>query len=126
MLVLQNDKVAMTDIDDTLIIWSHTAKRLGIEDRFVQEAREFSLNGVASLSGMPNLEMIEFLHNLKAQGITLVAWSHAGYAWADYILKELQIDHLFDVVLTKPYLLLDDKPVEHLGTNTWIGPSKVT
>lgn len=119
MQVLTNDKTVFTDIDDTLIIWPHTARAKKLDPT---KAHELSLDVHSKIMVHVNDEMIEFLGNLKAQGVTIIAWSHAGPKWAEYVLNYLQLDKVVDLVVSKPYMMLDDKPVEHLGNTTWFGP----
>lgn len=118
MLTLKDDKVIFTDVDDTLIIWPHNLHKYPNIETF-----EIGINGPKMIVAA-NLEMIQFLHSVAAAGVSIVVWSRSGYAWAEHVVKVLQLDNIVSMVVSKPYMFMDDKPITDLGETTWFGPKK--
>jgi FMN phosphatase YigB (HAD superfamily) len=131
--VLNHDRPVYFDVDDTLVFWPRTIRKKGLQDEMhvtigVSDWDESVQGNVVShtLAVVPNWEMIEFMKCLKAQGTAIIVWSHGGVRWAEAVVKALNLEEYVDVIMTKPNLMLDDKPVEHLGKTSWSGPPDLT
>lgn len=56
-----------------------------------------------------NKELVEELSRIKENGSHLICWSAGGEDYALKILKEHKIDHLFNKVISKPDVAIDDE-----------------
>lgn len=65
-------------------------------------------------------EHIELLEQMKGRGRYIIVWSAAGHAWAEAIVKQLGIEHLVDQVMTKPMVMVDDKPIDDWATRCFL------
>lgn len=109
MRIIDSDRIAMVDIDDTVVCWNKSefpeAKRVVIE----------YVNGpVEVVPHQPNINTIIKFWKL---GYTIIAWSGSGYKWATAVLTTLELDKYVHTVMSKPMYHFDDKPAE-----SWMGP----
>lgn len=117
MKVIYGDKVAYLDVDDTLVIWKHTAEKLGLGLNFRRDAIMVGVSGNDGIQMpvLPNTAVFDFIEGLKAQGTVVVVWSHGGARWAEAVVQALGLNAYVDYVISKPTFMLDDKSIEHLG-----------
>lgn len=87
MQVINNDKVLFVDVDDTLVIWEGVGYR-------------------------PHKRHIEYLYRFYERNQPIIVWSAGGYEWAARIVKELGIEDIVSLVMSKPAWYMDDKKVE--------------
>lgn len=85
MLVIKSSKLIAVDIDNTLAIWNG-------EDYYINE------------------EYVMLIKQFHKRGHTLIAWSAGGFAWAERIVKEFQLESYFEACMGKPDWFMDDKP----------------
>jgi hypothetical protein len=106
MKVIPSTKIVYFDVDDTLVMW---------------EWRQFDPEGKSliqitdPISGfteyvMPHSRHIELLKRFKVRGHTIVVWSQGGYAWAEAVVKALDLESAVDLCMTKPDWYVDDLP----------------
>lgn len=106
MLVIRNENPVPCDIDNTLVL--HNPKNpasctyVDIDDP-VQKGKKITL-----AIHKPNVRLL--LEEL-ARGSFIIVWSKGGFQWAENVLKALGIDHKNIIILTKPKVYIDDKPV---------------
>lgn len=79
-------EVVYVDVDDTLVRW-------------------------AGAKAIPMPRVVAEVRRLHAAGALLYCWSAAGAEPAREVVTQLGIAELFTAFLTKPTLMLDDKPL---------------
>jgi hypothetical protein len=99
--VLVSPKVAFVDVDDTLVRW-------------------------AGAKPIPIPAVLERVHQLSEQGVTLYCWSAAGAEEARRVVTQLGIAKLFRDFLPKPQLLIDDQPPSEWKGLEILHPSQCT
>ena len=87
------------DCDETLVLWSSLKP---LEERIHIEAGEISAYV------WPHKKHIEQLKKHKARDHRIIVWSAGGYAWAEAVVKALELDSYVDVVMTKFQWYYDD------------------
>lgn len=102
MIVLPSEQIVYFDVDDTIIIWD-VPKHL--EDKTIV----FDNFGVP-VKLLPHFKHIEQMKKHKARGHVIVCWSAGGYAWAEAVVKTLNLEQYVDLVLSKPNWVYDDLP----------------
>lgn len=102
-VVFTNDNVVYCDVDDTLVIWDYPIE---LE---LYDAIEFNNYGYKQLL-LPNYNNIQSLKEFKLRGALVVVWSQSGGAWANEVVKKLQLEDVVDLVISKPKWLIDDLP----------------
>lgn len=107
MQVINNERIVPCDIDDTLVM--HEApmaceKQVTIEDPF--EPGKFIMLGI-------NQNMVKILKDEKARGAFILVWSRNGKAWAETIIKALNLESQVDMIMAKPLVYLDDSDVSN-------------
>lgn len=107
MQVFENDKTAYFDVDDTLVQWGHSTD---------PRALEFDSYGFKEKL-VPHESHIMFLKRQKNRGFTIIVWSQGGAVWAKEVIDKLGIADYVDLVLTKPFMYVDDKDSTHFMTN---------
>lgn len=120
MNVIRNERIIPTDIDETLVMHDNPLsynKYITVEDP--HEAGKYINLGV-------NQAMVKILKDEKARGAYIIAWSRSGNAWAETIIKALDLTNFVDLILTKPLVYLDDKDAsEWMRDRVYIGPNTV-
>ena len=103
MLVTKNENIAYCDVDETLIKWCDWKETYKIQADYHGE----------KVFIKPHKKHIQFLKSLKARGFYIVVHSNNGWAWAEQIVKLLNLEAYVDEVKTKPSKVLDDSPYEN-------------
>lgn len=89
---------AYFDVDDTLLMW-------GLNDH--PEAIEVDFQGVKKKLVVHKTHITK-MEEHKFRGHRIIVWSAGGSEWAEYVVKLLKIEHLVDLVITKPDWYYDD------------------
>ncbi len=117
MHILNSDKIVFCDVDDTLIGWSKPEK--GPDEFWVTT----TCHGMVEHHWVIK-ENLEALKKHKGRGHLIVVWSQGGWEWAEAVVKALKIEHLVDLVCSKPEWIYDDleasvwmPKAKHLGFN---------
>jgi predicted phosphatase len=91
------------DIDETLVMhhdpYSYSS-HIEVEDP--EHSGQFIALGV-------NEPMVKILKDEKIRGAFVFVWSRSGSAWAEAVIKALNLEKYVDLVMTKPVTYLDDK-----------------
>lgn len=83
---------------------------MALNRRFLpQNQIAVDVDGTILLSSGPNQVLIEFLKLRKAEGFGLMLWSAQGEAHAREVAERFDIVDLFDVIVSKPGYIVDDK-----------------
>jgi hydroxymethylpyrimidine pyrophosphatase-like HAD family hydrolase len=67
------------------------------------------VDGTILVEGKANLDAIEWCKNRKRQGYVLFLWSARGKTHAEKVAAAFGIAAIFDVIISKPGYILDDK-----------------
>lgn len=113
MIIVDNELVIFVDVDDTLITWQDkTNKSINISSPY-----DGSDNWVT-----PHKGHIKILKDRKARGSRIFVWSQGGWAWAEAVVKALDLTKYVDFVMSKPYAYIDDLTAnEILGERIYLG-----
>ena len=110
-VIVDNENVAAFDVDWTLIEEcpaSDSADKL--LDTRTGEYEYFK----------PYVEHIKLLKQMKGRGRFIIVWSAGGYLWANSIVKHLGLEKYVDLVMTKPGVMVDDKPIQEWTTRVYL------
>ncbi len=66
------------------------------------------VDGTLYLNGSLNTRLVTFLHKLKSQGWEINLWSANGKQHAERAALQANCSNIFDNILTKPSLVVDD------------------
>ncbi len=111
MIIIKNEQVIMVDVDETLVMW---------------RGDKFNLTVTCPYSGygknlVKNHGNIKVLKDRKARGSTIVVWSAGGHAWAEAVVKALELEEYVDYIMSKPIGYVDDKTADKiLGEHIYI------
>lgn len=115
MLKLSSDKVAVYDIDDTLIYFNPTTEQIekhGI--RYEYEPGMFTYF-------VPHLVHIEQLKKHRSRGHCNIVWSAGGVQWCETVVKLLELEPYVDLIICKPSWAYDDLPAsEYMPKSQWL------
>jgi FMN phosphatase YigB (HAD superfamily) len=100
---MEDKRAAYIDIDETLIHYSPGGTLLLQSDN----------DGCYNVH--PIEEHIELIKELRAVGWQIVIWSFGGADHAERVVKLLQIEHLVDLIVSKPVVYVDDLPFDQQG-----------
>lgn len=95
MNVIQSDRVAFFDCDDTLILWNEVDKDLptvSINDRKFQVHTK-------------HVQKIKDYHTMD---FYVIVWSNSGHKWAETVIKALGLEEYVDDAMCKPHRVFDD------------------
>lgn len=104
MKIINNENISPFDVDETLVCHDPLtcSNKVYISDR---------VSGKLMLFGI-NEPMVRLLREEKDRGSYVIVWSRAGHAWASAVVKALELEDCVDLILTKPRVYFDDKPVD--------------
>ncbi len=110
MKIIANESTVFIDVDDTLVMWGVGAKAFDLRPIVkINSPYDGSTNVL-----YPNLGNIKILKDRKARGSFIVVWSAGGYAWAEAVIKALQLEQYVDLIMTKPHAYVDDKEAKDI------------
>lgn len=119
MKVIDIESTIFIDVDDTLVMW----------DKSYRKMRESTIGTIAikcphSQSNnylVPHRAHIKILKDRKARGSFIVVWSAGGFAWAEAVVRALDLEEHVDLIMTKPHAHIDDKkPKDFMGEHIYI------
>lgn len=110
--VLDSSNTIFIDVDDTLVMWGdHNHK--GKTSRLIRIPDPHLVGENVYL--LPHTTHINILKRNHAQGRTVIVWSAAGHEWAQAVVKALDLEKFVSLILGKPILYVDDRPMESWG-----------
>lgn len=117
MKTIENEQCIYFDVDDTLVMWGKiTEGQKAIHVTCPYDKSQETLR--------PHPGHIKVLKDRKARGAHITVWSHAGYRWAEAVVRALGLTEYVDVCATKPCMYVDDKQAhEILGERLYIDPN---
>ncbi len=119
MNVIKNDKVICFDVDDTLVLWEE------------QKGAVFPMSSIdiecphdeSMMTVYIHQPHVKLLKNHLSRGSTVLVWSQGGHAWAEAVIRALDINHENLYILSKPLTYVDDLPVtEWMKDRIYISP----
>lgn len=114
MKVIRNELGICYDVDDTLVMSNYDIDAQIYADEGKPFITILDPNDDKLVTLKPHLFHIALLKKHKARGYHVTVWSHAGFAWAEAVVKALDLEEYVDVVRTKPRAMVDDMPIEQL------------
>ncbi len=100
------------DVDDTLVMW---------DDRCLQPGDQripiVDPNDGATVYVTPHVRHIKLLSQMFGRGRHVIVWSHSGFAWAEAVVRALNLEGMVHTVLTKPAGFVDDLTAGEVLTN---------
>lgn len=114
--VLRSDNIIYFDVDETLIFWKHITYR-GVDPNTIDIPDPYMRPAGAIVRAVPNQRNIDLLKRNKGQGRSVVVWSAGGYAWAESVVKTLGLEEYVDLIIPKPSVYVDDRPMEDWKLN---------
>lgn len=109
MYKLNGNLIVYCDVDNTLVLF-------GLPD---DENTIVLFENQIECRIRPNKKIIEKLKEHKLRGHTVVVWSQGGVDWAETVVKQLNLQSVVDVVMTKPTWFIDD-----LSSNEFMGDDR--
>jgi hypothetical protein len=112
----KNERVIMTDIDDTLVKWSGNPhqpgkNKISIVDPYTGELVYLT----------PHKKHISLLKHFSSRGYYIVAWSAGGGLWAEAVIEALGINDHINFIMSKPEKYIDDLPCsEWMGNRIYV------
>jgi hypothetical protein len=118
MNVLNNELVVAVDVDQTLILHDYENHPLlplkVINCPYKKEPLTVAIHKAH----------VDLVKDYKARGFFVIVWSHAGFNWANTVVKHLMLADYVDLIMTKPSKHVDDTPADRiLGVNVYLPPS---
>lgn len=116
MRTIRNECIAFFDVDDTLVMWDETdTPTVSIVDPHTGITMHLEANK----------NNITLMKEKKSRGFTIVVWSAGGYAWAEAVIKALNLNIYVDFVMSKPHTYVDDLDVAKWFPNrVWLDPKR--
>jgi beta-phosphoglucomutase-like phosphatase (HAD superfamily) len=119
--VIESEHIAGVDIDETLISCIKTDDANTDSLPYYIEYPYGILGVVKVYPNRANINLVKLCHS---KGYKMVAWSQAGYKWAEAVIKTLELEKYFEVIMTKPSRYIDDKPVtDWMTERIWLKPN---
>jgi len=104
MKVIKNENILTCDVDETLIV-STSDKSLKTRPIWDHVTNSF-------IMVQPHEPHVRLLIEEKARGRFIIVWSRGGHEWAENVVKGLGLVSSVDLIMSKPYAYVDDKPVQ--------------
>lgn len=112
---IKSDRIVMVDVDDTLVLWNLSAYPGAIRKTIEH------VNGWVQV--IPHHKNINTLIKFYKLGYTIVVWSGSGHAWAEAVVRALELGQYVTQIISKPLYYFDDKPCqEWMGARVWRDP----
>lgn len=128
MIVIPSTCSVFCDVDDTLVLWNPTQEQLDKEGidfecpgSFVMVDDELVPSPPWIKRLVPHKVHIEQLKKHKMRGHLIVVWSAGGWDWAEAVVKTLGLEHIVDLVVSKPTWTYDDlQASEFMPKSKWM------
>lgn len=75
----------------------------------IRNAAAIDVDDTLLINGEANDDLVEWIKRKKEEGTELVLWSARGRAYAREVAEKLEVSHLFDAIISKPGVIVDDK-----------------
>lgn len=115
--VVRSDNIIYFDVDETLVLWDVDTYSVFKGDDDIIRISDPYLEEGCYTTVIPHKRNIDLLKRNHGQGRTIVVWSAAGYAWAENVVKALDLEKYVSLIIAKPSVYVDDKPMEDWKLN---------
>lgn len=75
----------------------------------IRNAAAIDVDDTLLINGEANADLVEWIERKKEEGTELVLWSARGRDYAQEVAERLKVVHLFDAIISKPGIVVDDK-----------------
>lgn len=110
MQVVESNNIKPFDVDDTLVMHCSSPPK-GNEAKEAILVKD-PLNADRSIKVYRNAPMIRLMLEEYDRGATIVVWSRSGHRWAKNVVEALGLTAIVTLVMDKPMVYFDDKPIE--------------
>lgn len=116
MYVQKSLKSVHYDVDDTLILWNSNKSFNKSDLQSIDIMDPYLGPDATPIRVRPNQSAINHLKQKHKEGNTIVVWSAGGWAWAEAVVKALNLEPYISLVMSKPDEYVDDlESKEFLG-----------
>jgi len=114
MQVIKTESTLFFDVDQTLVMWGKLKKKYkAVAITCPYQGEQYYLR--------PHQGHIKVLKDRKVRGSFIVVWSAGGYAWAEAVVKALNLTNYVDLIMSKPHAYCDDKiATEFMGERIYL------
>lgn len=113
MKVIDIESIIFADVDDTLIMWGGI-KTSPITGKPYPQIAIKNPHDASVYKVTPNKGNIKIIKDRRSRGSVIVVWSAGGYAWAEAVVRALDLEKHVDLVMTKPHGYIDDKEAKDI------------
>lgn len=107
MQVIRGRAPAPFDVDDSLVM--HLPVELHKDYRTVKIVDEIEGKTITMVVNEP---MVRLLKEEASRNRLVIVWSRGGELWAEAVVKALKLEKYVDLIMEKPVVYYDDKPIE--------------
>jgi hydroxymethylpyrimidine pyrophosphatase-like HAD family hydrolase len=75
----------------------------------IRRCAAVDVDGTLLINGELNQDLREWIEDKKEKRIELILWSARGRDYALRFAEKFEIEHLFDAIISKPGVIVDDK-----------------
>ena len=112
MITITSEMLRPFDVDDTLVFApTPNWERSGTE-YIIEVLDPVTKNSIRRIVNPPMVRLLEEEHH---RGGYIIVWSRGGYEWAKAVIYALGLENKVHLVMSKPMVYFDDKPV-----NEWM------
>lgn len=104
---INTESTLFFDVDDTLVMWDKKVD--GLPEGVYKIDIKCPHSADAWYALAPHAGHIKILKDRKSRGSFIVVWSAGGFAWAEAVVKALNLEEYVDLCMTKPHAYVDDK-----------------
>jgi len=115
MKTITTESTIFFDVDQTLVLWGKIKKKHKVVAITCPHSGEqYYLR--------PHKGHIKILKDRKSRGSFITVWSAGGFAWAEAVVKALDLTQHVDLIMSKPHAYVDDKKAEEfMGERIYLG-----
>ena len=114
MQVIKNELTIFFDVDDTLVMWQGNPYQPGEGKVQIHDPNDKD-DPYRFL--YPHKRHINFLKKCHNRGYSITVWSNGGWAWAEAVVKALELEDYVTKVESKPLKIVDDLPYNETFPN---------
>lgn len=116
-IYLEHEQTYYSDVDDTLVMWDNTPEIIDLEHWVC--VPDPHANGFFYLR--KHHKHIKLLKDHFSRGFGVIVWSAAGAAWAQAVVRALDLEDYVHLMITKPTKFVDDLPAkEVMGSRIYL------
>ncbi len=109
MKVYKNELTISFDTDDTLVMWEGNPYEPGEGKVKIKDPNDTE---TPYRYLMPHVRHINFLKKCHSRGYSVTVWSNGGWAWAESVIRALNLEDFVSKIESKPIKIVDDLPYD--------------